>query len=97
MKPELQWSAKKAAEAAEWAGDEALAAVEGFFEGWFAPEPVNVNRASERQLEKLPGVTAQEAQRIIGARPYHDKRELVKKGAITESAYARIKNDITAD
>lgn len=99
MKPEIKWTARKMGEAAKWATEETIAAMEGFIEGWFRPsaQPVNVNSASERQLETLPGVTATEAHRIIRARPYRDKRELLQKGIITESAYARISDRITAD
>lgn len=99
MKPELEWSAKKMGEAAEWAADETLAAIEGFFEGWFssAVQPINLNSASERQLETLPGLSPQDAHRIIRSRPYGDKRELVKKGVISGAAYVRIDRRITAD
>ena len=99
MKPELKWSATKLGAAAEWMADETLAAMEGFFEGWFSSpaQPVNVNVASERQLETLPGVTSEEAHRIIRSRPYRNTRELVNKGVISESAYARIGDRITTD
>jgi DNA uptake protein ComE-like DNA-binding protein len=84
------------ASAAAWAADETLAAIEGFVEGWFRPSPqaVNVNSASARQLEGLPGVTAEDAHRIIRSRPYDEKRELLKKHAISEDAYARIRDQI---
>ncbi len=99
MKPELEWSARKMGEAAEWVADETLAAIEGFLEGWFSSpvQPINLNSASERQLETLPGVSPQEAHRIIRSRPYGDKRELVKKGVISEAAYVRIGRRITAN
>ena len=97
MKPELEWTAEKLGSAAEWAADETLAGIEGFFEGWFRPsaQAVNVNSASERQLENLPGLTAEDAHRIIRSRPYDDRRELLKKHAISEAAYARIRDQIT--
>jgi DNA uptake protein ComE-like DNA-binding protein len=99
MKPELEWSARKAGAIAEWAADETLAAIEGFFEGWFSSpsQPVNLNSASQRQLETLPGLSPEDAHRIIRSRPYSDKRELVKKGVISEAAYLRIGNRITAN
>lgn len=98
-KPELKWSARKLGAAAEWMADETLAAMEGFFEGWFSSsvQPVNVNVASERQLETLPGVTPEEAHCIIRSRPYRDKRELLSRGIISESAFARIGDHITTD
>jgi DNA uptake protein ComE-like DNA-binding protein len=78
---------------------ETLAAIEGVFEGWFSSsaQAVNVNVASERQLETLPGVTPEEAHRIIQSCPYRNKRELVKKGVMSESAYPRIGARITTD
>ncbi len=98
-KPEMEWSARKLGQAANWATEETLAAIEGFVEGWFRPSaaPINVNSASERELETLPGLTVDDAHRIVRARPYRNKRELVQKGAITESAYARIREQVTAD
>ena len=100
MKPELEWSARKLGAVAKWVADETLAATEGFFEGWFSSspaEPINLNSASERQLETLPGVSLEDARRIIRSRPYRDKRELVKKGVVSEAAYLRIDNRITAN
>ena len=97
MKPELEWTAKELGSVAEWAADETLAAIEGFFEGWFRPpmQRIDVNSASERELESLPGVTAGDAHRIIRSRPYDDKQELLKKRVISEAAYARIREQIT--
>jgi hypothetical protein len=96
MKPELEWSARKLGLAAEWVADEALAAMEGFFEGWFRPSapPINVNSASQRQLESLPGISAEDANRIIRSRPYNQKRQLLKRDVISEAAYARIDDHI---
>lgn len=92
MKPEIKRSAKELGAVADWAADETLAAIEGFFEGWFRPsiQSINVNSASTRELENLPGVTSSDAHRIISGRPYRDKRELVRKGVISEAVYARI-------
>ena len=98
MKPELEWSARRLGEAAQWTADETLAAIEGFIEGWSrGPELLNINSASVRQLETLPGISADDAHRIARQRPYHDKRELAKRGIISEYGYARIKDRISAD
>lgn len=98
-KPEIQWTAEKLGQAAKWAADEAEAAVEGFFEGWThaSAKSVNVNSASERQLESLPGITHEQAVRIVRFRPYRDRAALVTKGAIPESAYRAIKDRVTTD
>ncbi len=97
MKPELEWSAKKLGSVAAWAADETLAAIEGFFEGWFRPstQAVNINSASARQLDNLPGITPEDAHRIIRSRPYDEKRELLKKHVISEGAYDGIRDRIT--
>jgi hypothetical protein len=99
MKPELEWSARKIGQAAEWAADETLAAIEGFFEGWFAPSahPINLNSATEPQLKSLPGIDAGDAERIIRSRPYRNKRDLVKRGVISETTYARISDLIKVE
>jgi hypothetical protein len=96
MKPELEWSAKKLGAAAEWAAEETLAAIEGFFEGWYRPssQPINLNSASERQLESLPGITPEDARRIIRSRPYHGQAELMNRGVISAGAYRRIRDQI---
>lgn len=98
-KPEIQWTARKVGVAVKWAADEALAAAEGFFEGWTEPsaQTINLNSASNRQLESLPGITSEEAHRIIRSRPYHDKRALVTEGLISESSYRRIKDRVTVN
>jgi DNA uptake protein ComE-like DNA-binding protein len=99
MKPGIQWSARRIGQVAEWASEEALAAVEGFFEGWTgtSAQPINLNSASDRQLQSLLGMTPQEAHRIIRARPYRDKAALLSKGVISENTYRRIKDRITVN
>lgn len=99
LKPEIQWSARKVGEAARWVADETFAAAEGFIEGWIKPsvQPINLNSASDRQLESLPGITQEDAHRIITSRPYHNKQALVTKGVISESAYRRIKDRVTVN
>jgi DNA uptake protein ComE-like DNA-binding protein len=99
MKPELQWTATKVGVAAKWVADEALAAAEGFFEGWTKPpdQLIDLNSATNRQLESLPGITPEEAHRIVRSRPYPDKKTLVTRGVISESSYRRIKERITVN
>lgn len=98
-KPEIEWTARKAGVAVKWGLDEALAAAEGFYEGWTGPavQPINLNSASPRQLESLPGITQAQAHRIVRSRPYRDKRALLTEGVISESAYRRIKDRVTVD
>ncbi|HYY05715.1 MAG TPA: helix-hairpin-helix domain-containing protein [Candidatus Limnocylindria bacterium] len=55
-----------------------------------APAPVDLNRASLRKLEKLPGITPSMARRIVEGRPYEEPHDLVKRGILTERELDRI-------
>ncbi|MFZ3301198.1 MAG: helix-hairpin-helix domain-containing protein [Microgenomates group bacterium] len=56
---------------------------------------VNVNTASQSELEKLVGIGPVYAQKIIEQRPYSDLQELVSKGAISQKTLEKIKNAIS--
>jgi Helix-hairpin-helix motif len=96
VKPEVQWTVRKLTQAAETLAEEAVAAVQGMIEGWnrSTSDSVNLNSASETELAKLPGLTRQDARRIIQNRPYRDKRELLTKGVLSDGEYRRIR-DVT--
>ena len=96
VKPQVQWTVRKLSQAAETLAEEAVAAMQGMMEGWnrSTPDSVNLNSASETELAKLPGLTRQDARRIIQNRPYRDKRELVTKGILSDGEYRRIR-DVT--
>jgi DNA uptake protein ComE-like DNA-binding protein len=96
VKPEVQWTVRKLSQAAETLAEEAVAAIQGLLEGWNrnTPASVNLNSASETELARLPGLTRQDARRIIQSRPYRDKRELVTKGILSDGEYRRIR-DVT--
>jgi DNA uptake protein ComE-like DNA-binding protein len=97
-KPALEDAGRKIGKAAAEAADEAQAAAEGVREGWNRGKThlVNVNDASESELVELPGIGHRDARRIVDGRPYKDKHELVAKGVISETAYARIRDRITS-
>jgi DNA uptake protein ComE-like DNA-binding protein len=57
---------------------------------------VDVNSASLEQLSALPGIGKVYGERIIKNRPYRAKNELVDKGVVPESVYAKIRNKIIA-
>jgi DNA uptake protein ComE-like DNA-binding protein len=95
-KPGIQWSARKAGQGARWLCEEAVAAAEGFFEGWeHKATEVDLNSASLRQLEELPGITHEDAQEIVRRRPYQVPDELVSKGVVTRSVYRKIRDQVT--
>lgn len=57
---------------------------------------VNINSASEKELEALPGIGAVSAQKIIDQRPYASIDDLLNKKAISRSLFMKIKDLISA-
>ena len=43
---------------------------------------VDINSASQRELSRLPGISDEDANRIIANRPYPDTEALVRRGVI---------------
>ena len=58
-------------------------------------QSININTASESELDKLPGVGPVTAQKIIASRPYSAPEELLVKKAVNNSTYEKIKDLIT--
>jgi competence protein ComEA len=56
---------------------------------------VNINTASETELDSLSGVGPSTAQKIISARPYSSIEELVTKKAVGKSVFEKIKEKVT--
>lgn len=53
---------------------------------------VNINNASLKELDTLPGIGPVYAQNIIEQRPYSNIEELISKGALKQNVYEKIKN-----
>jgi DNA uptake protein ComE-like DNA-binding protein len=53
-------------------------------------DAIDLNNASQTQLSKLPGLTDDDAARIVANRPYGSKRGLLKKNVIGPQKYERI-------
>ncbi len=98
LKPEIQSAERDLDKAAETAAQQARAAAQGVREGWKrgANAPLDLNSASEKELTELPRINGSEARRIIRARPYQKKEDLVSKGVISRSAYDTIQDEVTA-
>ena len=60
-----------------------------------AERPIELNSASRRAVESLPGITPSMARRIIEGRPYEDPHDLVERGILTEREFARIAERVT--
>ncbi|MGB8542201.1 MAG: helix-hairpin-helix domain-containing protein [Candidatus Acidiferrales bacterium] len=99
IKPELKEAGKQLGQAAREAADDARAAAQGVKDGWSRDHshPLDLNTATESDLESLPGITKTDAEKIIRNRPYHSKNELVNKRIISEESYDRIRDNVTPD
>jgi DNA uptake protein ComE-like DNA-binding protein len=86
---ELKKDAKEAAK-------QTKAIAEGVKQGLQTPDKaVNVNSASKVQLQTLPGVDEQTADRIIKGRPYHTRDEVGTRGVVSPDEFSAIKDRIT--
>ncbi len=72
-----------------------IAAIVAVFMGTttFAVETkrVDINTASEEQLKALPGVSGDDAKKIIEARPFAEKEELKTRKVLSADEYEKIK------
>lgn len=69
---------------------DAKAVAGGIREGWSQYKIVDVNSATKEQLMTLPGVTAEEVDRIIAGRPYSRTDDLVSRHVLSKKEYAKI-------
>ncbi|MBI2025902.1 MAG: ComEA family DNA-binding protein [Candidatus Levybacteria bacterium] len=58
--------------------------------------PININTASEAQLDTLPGVGPVTAEKIINSRPYTRIEDLTSKSIVSQKVFNQIKDKITA-
>lgn len=57
---------------------------------------VDINSATSAELKMLPGVSDNDASKIIHGRPYTDKSQLVSKKVVSEPTYEKIKDHVVA-
>lgn len=67
----------------------------GVFEGLTRKSPLDLNAASSRQFQALPGITPDLAVAMAAGKPYADTQELVKRRILTKQQFNRIKAQIT--
>lgn len=56
--------------------------------------PVDINSATRKQLQQLPGVTDVVAKKIIAGRPYVSNRDLLARKIINKEVYDNIRRRI---
>jgi len=57
---------------------------------------LDINSASEKDLQQLPGIGEALAKKIVDNRPYKRKDELVQKKIVPQATYDKIKEQIIA-
>lgn len=62
-----------------------------------AGSKININTASQSEIETLPGIGPSKAQGIIENRPYHSIEEIKKVSGIGEATFQKIKDLIAVD
>lgn len=70
------------------------AIAKGVVEGLVRRGPLDINSASESELQRLPGVNAETAAKIVRNRPYKSTRDLVRRKVLSKDEYDRVKSQI---
>lgn len=96
QQPSPQEIREKTAHATAEAKSDAKAVAEGLREGWNRNKPLDLNTATKEQLRSLPGMTAEEADRVIAGRPYNEPSELVTRHIMPKTEYDKIADQVTA-
>jgi competence protein ComEA len=68
----------------------------GLDKGETASGKIDVNGASQEELEKLNGIGPVTAKKIVDGRPYKTKRHLLTKKVVSQGEYDKIKDNIIA-
>jgi DNA uptake protein ComE-like DNA-binding protein len=55
---------------------------------------VDLNSATRKQLDSLPGLTKDDAEKIVKNRPYSKKRDLVDRGVLDEKKFNAIRDEV---
>jgi DNA uptake protein ComE-like DNA-binding protein len=86
---------EKTAEATAELKKDAQSVAQGVREGWNRDKALDLNTATKDQLQALPGMTPQRADRIIAGRPYKNPSELTEKHLLTQAEYGKIADKVT--
>jgi DNA uptake protein ComE-like DNA-binding protein len=55
---------------------------------------VELNTAQRQQITALPGLTRNDADKIMANRPYENRRDLVRKQVLTEAQFDKIRDSV---
>ena len=55
---------------------------------------VDLNSAGRRRLAALPGISDDEADRIVANRPYQNRRDLVRKNVLSQEEFERVRDSV---
>lgn len=73
-------------------GEQAANTQIGTVAGTSIQAKVNINTASQSELESLPGIGPVTAEKIINARPYQQIEDLLNKKVVSQSVFEKIKD-----
>jgi DNA uptake protein ComE-like DNA-binding protein len=90
---------EKTAETTAEMKSDAKAVAQGIREGLQSPgqgadHPLDLNSASKSQLTGLPGISGDDADRIIAARPYSSKQDVLDRHIVSLQEYRKIADSI---
>jgi competence protein ComEA len=97
-KEDARKAAQKLDEASKKLAHQAEVVGQGVKEGWDRDKlpVVDLNTGSQADLRSLPGLSEEDARKIISDRPYKSTHELVARGIISEDKFREIGNRIVA-
>ncbi len=82
------------AEVTATAARDAKAVAQGLFDGLSRKGPLNINTAAATDLQRLPGIGQEDADRIMANRPYGSGSDLLRRHLISKTQYDRISDKI---
>ncbi len=87
---------KSTAERTAQAKTDATAIAQGIREGLARDDRIDLNTATNKELETLPGVTPALAAKIVRNRPYDKPQQLVTKQVLSQHQYDNISSRVKA-
>lgn len=88
---------EKTAEATAAIKRDTKAVAQGVKDGLSSKRSLDLNKASKEDLSSLPGISSQQADRIIAERPYASTRQLVSRRILTQEQYAQIQDRVVVN